>query len=214
MSNTYLPPAGQIEWIDGPATIKKFPLPTTSRKFPAGSPLWTNGSSGVEPALQQTGTATSSDAAMEVFNDLFCGIALEGRVPQQLASQARFATGGDASAYTMDASKPFISVVTKGIFRGPYQDSLNGVTALAAQHEIGEGVALDGFENTGTQGFYGPDGVLRAQDTNFYLYNNCVKIADTNDKDHIIGRLTRRHLVGETSLEFEVDVALLNAVAD
>ncbi len=181
----------------GAANVMKAPLPTTPRSIQQGSPLWTNGASGVEPALMQAGDSTSVDHANGVFGPLFLGFAAGRRVPQQLLAVNQYAAGGATTAYTEDASKPFISVYTNGIATAP-------CAALQAAHEIGEYVQLAGFVNEASVGFYAPDGSL-VKDTNYYLYNDQVQISTTQDATHSIGKLVERAVVGQTFLRFEFE---------
>ena len=200
MATSYAPVSGNIV-VDECGSIKKYPLPSAQRSFPAGTPLWTNGAGGVEPAGAQAGDATSLTHANGVFAPLFAGIAAEGRIPQQLAALGSFNAGGAAVTHVDDASKPFLSVYDKGIAEGPCD-------ALGAQHEIGEFVQIEGFLNEAVTGFYDSTGTLQ-QDAHYYLFNNKIGIATTQDAAHSIGILCERALAGATSLKFKFTSAVL-----
>lgn len=206
MATHYLPVAGQIRVVDGLIAPKKYPLPTSPRSFPSGTVLWNNKDSGVEPALNRAAdtvntTVDLANAALVTAGVV--GIAMEQRVPQQFASTGQFAAGGAAAAYSEDASRPFITAADECVCVAPYNDTLTGATSLAAQHEIGEYVQLDGFVNEGTTGFYNSSGTL-VKDTYAYLYNNAVKISVTQDAAHSIGVLCQRALIGATELRFKL----------
>jgi len=207
MSSNFAPVAGNIVVVDGFTSVKKYPLPSTPRSFPAGAPLYNNGAGGVEPALTQAGDGTSVDHANGVFAPLFAGFALEARVPQQDNGIAAFAAQGGTTPALEDASRGFLSVADEGIAIGPCD-------ALAAQQEIGAAVQIAGFQNEAGTGFYDSTGTLR-KDTNYYLYNNKVQIAETyasvaTDPGGTIGILCERALAGATVLKFKFKSAVLS----
>lgn len=218
-TGNYLPVSGNIRIVDGTTHVKKyFVAPSVPRAFPHGTPLWTNGANGVEPALLSTtaagyvattasgttyaSTYTTVELANAAFAPLFAGFALEARVPQQYNTIGEFSNQGSAAVAPDDASRPFISVADSGIAEAPL---MAAVTSNPV--EIGTLVELAGFANEATTGFYDASGCLQ-KDTKTYLYQNAV--VTTATAANAIGVVCERAPVGATSLRFTFKSAVLN----
>lgn len=228
MSSLCLPVSGAIKVVDGYSTVKKFFLPSQPRLIQPGTPMWNNGSYGIEPAMLaiankgQAASATTSRAstmtsldgtgalsANQQFAAYFAGFAAERRGPRQLATVGQFGVPGNFTAYADDASPPFMSVYTEGIAVAPYYWDNNGTwyNSVQTQLEIGQPIELAGFVNEATTGFYDPAGELQL-DTKTYLYNNAMQ--QTNILANAIGFLVERALVGDTYLKFQFQATIIN----
>ena len=222
MASLYTPVAANIEVTSGFNEIKKYPVPFAQRSYPVGTPMWYNniaaGTGGVEPALLSTtangavatnassttysSTYTSVAAADAVFAPLFAGFAADARVPQQEWLIGNFAAPGGTVVGPEDASRPYIGVYSEGIATCPL------LTAVVTNPvEPGTLVAIAGFANEATTGFYDAAGCLQ-KDTNYYLHNNAV--VTTATAANAIGVVCERAPVGSLFLKISFKSALLN----
>jgi len=224
MATLYLPPVGSIRVVDGFTILRKINLSKNPRSFQSGSPLWLNKVSGryqAEPVLitatnagtdfssstTNAGDTTSVDHANGVSSPLFLGIAAAARIPQQLNTIGQFQVGGGASAYAMDASKPFIEYYTEGYAYCPVGPSLSSTFALTSALEVGTLIESDGFLNEAGTGFYDSAG-KKQSDTDYYLYNNCV--TTTSTAANAWGILAERGEIGDTELLVKFKSHILN----
>jgi hypothetical protein len=214
MASHFVPVAGNIEVVDGYVTPIKCTIPSASRSYPAGTPVWSNGAYGVEPSglpavaaatVTAASTFTSVEAANAAFAPLFVGIVAQQAVPQSFANQAPFNAAGGTTVASQDASKPFVTVYPEGIARAPYFDGTN--STVTTQIEVGALVDLCGFANESSTGFYAPDGTLQ-KDTKSYLYCNSVQVTTT--AANAIGVVCERALVGDSTVKFKFKSAVLN----
>ena len=215
MATNYKAPAGQIRVISGFGEIKKMPLPLSVRQFPAGSPMWTNTTAGVEPALIPSSgvgesTYTTVALANAAFAPLFVGFAASARVGQQFRTNSLFNVDGAAStAIINDSSRQFIGVYDEGVAEAPFWDGTN--STVQGIIEVGTRVAIAGFLNDGTTGFYSSDGVKYSTDTKSYLYNNCVVTTATRAVS--IGVVVERANIGDSTLKFSFKANQLDGQA-
>jgi len=207
MTTTYKSPAGAgqgIRVISGFNEIKKMPLNTSVRAFPAGSPMWNDVTTGVEPALIPCSgvgesTFTTVALAQAAFAPLFVGLSAEQRVSQQYRPSVLFNCDGAATtAIVGDASRQFIGVYDEGVAEGQFWDGTNSTTQGII--EIGTRVVVAGFVADGSTGHYSSDGVLYSTDTKSYLYNNAIHTSAT--RANSIGVVVERAHIGSSTLKF------------
>lgn len=108
-ASNYVPVAGNINVISGHNdNVRKYPLATTPRQFPVGSPMWLCTVAGnvgnVEPCLMPVGLAVSTASnhtslaeAHIALGLVFVGFSLESRVAQQFQNTSnKFSAAGPA----------------------------------------------------------------------------------------------------------------------
>jgi hypothetical protein len=227
MPTNYAPVQGQHRVIDPEASaVHKLPLSVHPRAFPAGTPMWLNQVAGryqAEPALISTVNATidlsAADIAVDsgyatlalanvVFAPLFLGLALEGRVPQQMQTLGAFSVPAPWVNYAADASRPFLPICTRG------QAMMKLDIAAAAAVEFGTLVQVAGFAQDAHPevGFYDPAGILQNEGAaDYWLYLNAVNL-DSVDPTGCIGFVCERAEIGSPEVKVQFYSAYNNAV--
>ena len=228
MATNYTPVQGQNRITDGYCVPWKLPLSVYPRQFPSGSPMWLNKVAGryhAEPALispvnatadvsAATASADSTYATLAAanipFGPLFLGLAMEGRVFQQLQTPGIASVPAPWTNYAQDASRPFITIMPRGQAICPVGPTLGGVLATAL--EFGQLMQVDGFANdAGVVGFYDPAGrLLITAGAGYFCYDQ--GITTSTDATGCIGFVCERAPVGAKEIKIEFYSAYNNSV--